>query len=173
MKLGQRAMVAAKVREVTGKLSLRETARIANVDRETQRQAALVLLYRPDLAELVISGAMSLNDAWEKARETQEGDGGRHGLSSALRINSTRHSSAVMPSARASALSLSAFFSVSIRSKSFAPATGIRKSIFRGMPITSGGIGLIRSAFLSWGIGRFLGRSVRDRYRGTKRPGET
>jgi hypothetical protein len=165
MKLGQRAMVAAKVCSLNEQ-STRTVSKTVGVALGYIGQASIILQHRPDLADLVITGAMSLNDAYEKAQgsDGKEGTGNYCGewyseiflrkntrhvprkLStrpdvhpvcrgceptartrrrggevprvpnevtqngSACFINSTRHSSAVMPSAWPSSLSASAVF---------------------------------------------------------------
>jgi hypothetical protein len=62
---GQQAMVVAKV---TRNLSARQVAEEANQNRERIRQARFVLCYGPELAESVINGSISLDNAYEEAR---------------------------------------------------------------------------------------------------------
>jgi hypothetical protein len=50
-------------------MSLRELAESTNVSRDPVRRAALVLEHARDLAELVLKGAQSLNEAYSKALE--------------------------------------------------------------------------------------------------------
>jgi ParB-like chromosome segregation protein Spo0J len=52
----QRAMIAARAARLTGDLSLRATARAANVDRGTLRQANVVLDHAPDWADNIVGG---------------------------------------------------------------------------------------------------------------------
>lgn len=65
---GQQAMIAARF-QVTRNLSLRKTAKTADLNRERVRQAAAVLDHAPDLADSVVSGATSLDAAYDTARD--------------------------------------------------------------------------------------------------------
>ena len=55
MKLGQRAMIAAKVRSLNDQ-TIRETVKQVKVAHGYVVQASIVLQYRPDLADEVILG---------------------------------------------------------------------------------------------------------------------
>jgi hypothetical protein len=76
MKLGQRAMVAAKVNslKINEFGEKQHAALIAKVSRGYVSQAATVLQYQPDLADQVISGVLPLNDAYVKAQERNPGN---------------------------------------------------------------------------------------------------
>jgi hypothetical protein len=106
-------------------------------------KASVVLKHPPDLGdELLPGGHVARRRLARRLRRSKKQS--KSGDSSARVISSTKHSSAEIPSTWASALSVSASFFGSIRSQSFVPATGIRKSAFGGTPIASGGIGFIR-----------------------------
>jgi hypothetical protein len=62
MKLGQRAMIAAKVR-VLNTQSTRATAKQVGVAQTYIAHASVVLQYGPDIADEVIAGSMPLNEA--------------------------------------------------------------------------------------------------------------
>jgi hypothetical protein len=72
MKLGQRAMIAAKVRHLD--LSFNDKSRI-EFAKETKvssgyiGQASIVLKWAADQADAVISGAIALNDAYKEAQD--------------------------------------------------------------------------------------------------------
>lgn len=68
MSKGQRAMAAARVRLVANR-SMRDVAEDAGTSKAWVVKAAVVLDYAPDLAELVLSGTMYLEEAYAKARE--------------------------------------------------------------------------------------------------------
>jgi hypothetical protein len=65
MKLGQRAMIAAKV-VILNITSGREAAKIARASEQYVSHAKLVIKYASDQVDAVISGAIALNDAYEQ-----------------------------------------------------------------------------------------------------------
>ena len=70
MKLGQRAMIAAKVNSLKNNEfgEKQRLALLAKVSRPYVAMAALVLEYANDQADAVISGAIALNDAYKEAQ---------------------------------------------------------------------------------------------------------
>lgn len=68
MTKGQRAMVAAKARPILGH-AIRDAARSAEVGKSGVNRAAVVLDHAPDLADEVIGGTRSLDDAYNEARD--------------------------------------------------------------------------------------------------------
>jgi hypothetical protein len=78
MKLGQRAMVAARICLIKN-ISQPKAAKVAGVSQGYVGHAAIVLQYCPDLAESVSRGDIALNEAYEKAltlkREAESDEG--------------------------------------------------------------------------------------------------
>ena len=70
MTKGQRAMAVARVLE-TSTQTQRDAAKTASVSRGRVHQAQAVLKYAPDQAYLVLTGAVSLDDAYRKAQESK------------------------------------------------------------------------------------------------------
>ena len=70
---GQRAMAVARV---TRNLSVRDSADKGGVNRERVRQARLVEQYAPDLADSVLSGAASLDAAYQTAQQRKHASEG-------------------------------------------------------------------------------------------------
>lgn len=68
---GQAAMAVARARLVS-KQTVREVAQTAGVNAGRVGQATTVLDYAPDLADAVMSGATSLDDAYTEARRRKE-----------------------------------------------------------------------------------------------------
>lgn len=69
MSTGQRAMAVARVRLfATNKQRQQDVADAADVSQPSVAKANVVLRHAPDLAELVLSGGMFLDDAYAKAR---------------------------------------------------------------------------------------------------------
>jgi hypothetical protein len=64
-------MVAAKVC-LFKRQPIREIEKKVGVSRGQIGYASIVLQYRADLADLVISGAMALNEAYEKAQDSKK-----------------------------------------------------------------------------------------------------
>lgn len=67
MTKGQRAMVVAKMRPFSGQ-PLRQPSGQNNLSRGLVGNATVVLKHAPDLAEQVINGSLSLDNAYEEAR---------------------------------------------------------------------------------------------------------
>lgn len=67
MKLGQRAMIAAKVAHLMG-ASQRKTAKSVGIAKGYVSNADIVLQYGPDLVDSVIAGTLALNDAYTEAK---------------------------------------------------------------------------------------------------------
>jgi hypothetical protein len=79
MKLGQRAMVAAKMR-ILNIQSTRAAAKQTGVAQSYVAHASIVLQYLPDLADAIIQGDLALNEAYEKAlifKKDAESDEGK------------------------------------------------------------------------------------------------
>jgi ParB-like nuclease domain len=68
MKLGQRAMIGAKV-AVLNTAMKKDVARVAKVSAGYVAHASLVLQFASDMVDGVISGAIALNDAYAKAQK--------------------------------------------------------------------------------------------------------
>jgi hypothetical protein len=114
-------------------------------------QANVVLEHLPDLADSEIAGAMSRNDAHEKANRLKTAMAvamvcrapcglTQLGIPRPLCRRPGRVR-CVRPRSSCGALGANLL----------RPRPGLKKTTFRGMPIISGGIGLIGSWFLSWG----------------------
>jgi ParB-like chromosome segregation protein Spo0J len=67
MTKGQRAMVVARIRLVSNQ-TVREAANQSGLDHTRIVQANVVLHHAPDLADQVITGSLSLDNAYEEAR---------------------------------------------------------------------------------------------------------
>lgn len=84
MTKGQRAMAVAKVLE-TNTISVSAAARESNLNRTRVAQANTVLRYAPDHADSVLSGAVSLDEAYRTARDRKVESEGTEAQLAALR----------------------------------------------------------------------------------------
>jgi hypothetical protein len=71
MKKGQIAVVAARVRRLNGHTQT-QAGVIFNISRQSIAHADTVIDHAPDLADLVLSGDMALNDAYDDALENKK-----------------------------------------------------------------------------------------------------
>jgi ParB-like chromosome segregation protein Spo0J len=83
---GQQAMIAARWRLVS-KQSQRATAEATGLNAGRIGQAAIILDHAPDLADSVVSGAMSLDIAYETARKNKQGRDNRETQMAELRAD--------------------------------------------------------------------------------------
>ncbi len=73
MTQGQRAMALVKAGDLAAKSrSSKDAASALEVSRPLVSQANIVLKYAPDLTDQVLSGALSLDAAYEEARKTPQ-----------------------------------------------------------------------------------------------------
>lgn len=84
---GQRAMAVAKICPETGQ-STRKVAATADVGKSRVHQARSVLRFAPDLADSVLSGAASLDAAYQTAQQRKHASEGEEGRFNRLKAGS-------------------------------------------------------------------------------------
>lgn len=86
---GQRAMAVARVRLVSNQgATVRASAQAAGISHARVVQAASVMQYAPDLADSVLSGAASLDAAYQTAQQRKHASEGEEGRFARLKAGS-------------------------------------------------------------------------------------